>query len=395
MVLLVYHLYKSISTVKNASKIYGNISKSPQIEAFSYYPICDKLCYEHTSLGNDVIEVPKSENQKLKTLYVAKFFLENSDENHAVSAGDIIDYLENECGITADRRSIYRDIAALRDNYGMDIEGGQGGRYRLASREFHIDDLKILAECVRAAKFISDAKSNEIIDSLESLCSVYEADQLKADVFLVDRVKTTQKGTLSILSTINAAMARKIDGKPHEPQKISFKYLHYHIDDLHSSVDARKGTVRKVSPFRLILNDGYYYLLAFDDQHQEIRSFRVDRMKEVKLLDEPRDGAEAFSKIDMSQYARRVFGMYGGEKQRVTLCFTNDLLDAVIDRFGKNGAVMYQVVDKNHFSVIVEVEISPVFFGWLCGFGNKVRIMQPAAVNQKFQDYLGKILYLY
>ena len=70
----------------------------------------------------------KSEKQKLKTLYVAKFFLENSDENHAVSAGDIIDFLKEECGIAADRRSIYRDIAALRDVFGMDIEGGQWGR---------------------------------------------------------------------------------------------------------------------------------------------------------------------------------------------------------------------------------------------------------------------------
>ena len=142
--------------------------------------------------------MPKSENQKLKTLYVAKFFLENSDENHTVSAGDIIDFLQDDCDITADRRSIYRDIAALRDVFGMDIEGGQGGRYRLVSRQFHIDDLKILAECVRAAKFISDSKSKEIIESLETLCSIYEADELKADVFLVDRVKTTQKGTLNM-----------------------------------------------------------------------------------------------------------------------------------------------------------------------------------------------------
>lgn len=184
--------------------------------------------------------MPKSENQKLKPLYVAKFFTENSDENHSVSAGDIIDFLQEECGITADRRSIYRDIAALRDVFGMDIEGGQGGRYRLMSSQFHIDDLKILAECVRAAKFISDSKSKEIIESLESLCSIYEADELRADVFLVDRVKTTQKGTLSILSTIHTAMARRLDGKPHEPQKISFKYLHYTIEDLHSTVDSPK-----------------------------------------------------------------------------------------------------------------------------------------------------------
>ena len=72
--------------------------------------------------------MPKSENQKLKTLYVAKFFLENSDENHAITASDIVDYLREECSIEAERRSIYRDIAILRDEFGMDIDGGQGGR---------------------------------------------------------------------------------------------------------------------------------------------------------------------------------------------------------------------------------------------------------------------------
>ena len=339
--------------------------------------------------------MPKMENQKLKTLYVAKFFLENSDENHAVSAGDILDFLENECSITADRRSIYRDIAALRDVFGMDIEGGQGGRYRLASREFHIDDLKILAECVRAAKFISDAKSNEIIDSLESFCSVYEADQLKADVFLVDRVKTTQKGTLSILSTINAAMAHRIDGKPHEPKKISFKYLHYTISDIHASVDSRKGALHTASPYRLILNDGYYYLMAFDDKPKEMRTFRVDRMREVKETDSPREGAEAYAKIDMKQYTQRVFNMYGGEPHRVVLQFTNDLINAVYDRFGKAGDIIYRVEDDRHFVVTVEVETSPRFYAWLCSFGNKAKIIQPKTVKNDFREYLDKIAYLY
>ena len=89
----------------------------------------------------------KNEHQKLKTLFVAKYFTENSDENHAVSAGDIIDYLQEEYGLPSDRRSIYRDIAALRDQLGMDICGSQGGRYRLISRQFEYDDLLLLAEC--------------------------------------------------------------------------------------------------------------------------------------------------------------------------------------------------------------------------------------------------------
>ena len=97
----------------------------------------------------------RSENQKMKTLFVAKYFLENSDENHPVTAGDITDYLKNEYGIESERRAIYRDIAALRDVFGMDIDGGQGGKYRLLSRQFEFEDLRLLAECVHATKFIS------------------------------------------------------------------------------------------------------------------------------------------------------------------------------------------------------------------------------------------------
>ena len=179
--------------------------------------------------------MPKSENQKLKTLYVAKFFLENSDENHAITASDIVDYLREECSIEAERRSIYRDIAILRDEFGMDIDGGQGGRYRLLSRQFEFDDLRILAECVHAARFISASKAKELVSTIGELGSMYQAESLQHEVFLIDRVKSTQKGTLNIISTINAAMAKKQDGKPHEPQKISFKYMK------HSTGQPRRG----------------------------------------------------------------------------------------------------------------------------------------------------------
>ena len=161
--------------------------------------------------------MPKSEKQKLKILYVAKYFLENSDENHPIVAKDICDYLEDECEIAAERRSIYRDIKLLRDVFGMDIEGTRGGKYRLLSRQFEFDDLRLLAECVYAAKFISEPKAKELVETISELCSVYQAEDLQSEVFLCDRVKTTQKGTLNIISTINSAMATQRDGKPHEP----------------------------------------------------------------------------------------------------------------------------------------------------------------------------------
>ena len=228
----------------------------------------------------------KSENQKVKTLYVAKYFLENSDENHSVTAGDVVDYLKNECGIEAERRAIYRDIAALRDVFGMDIEGGQGGKYRLMSRQFEFDDLRLLAECVHAAKFISARQAKDLVDTLGEFCSTYQAEQLQREVFLCDRVKTTQKGTMAIISKINQAMATRQDGKPHIPQKISFKYLKYALRDGITQVERRKGATYKASPYKLLINEGNYYLLAFDDKAQDMRTYRIDRMKEVKNAQE-------------------------------------------------------------------------------------------------------------
>lgn len=127
----------------------------------------------------------KSENQKVKTLFVAKYFLENSDENHPVTAGDITDYLKNECGIEAERRAIYRDIAALRDVFGMDIDGSQGGKYRLLSRQFEFDDLRLLAECVHAAKFISAPKAKELVSTIGEFCSSYQAEELERGSFFM------------------------------------------------------------------------------------------------------------------------------------------------------------------------------------------------------------------
>ena len=337
----------------------------------------------------------KSENQKLKTLYVAKYFMEYSDENHPVTAGDIVDYLRDDCHIEAERRSIYRDIAVLREEFGMDIAGGQGGRYRLISRQFDFDDLRLLAECVHAAKFISAAKAKKLVGTIGEFCSSYQADLLKEEVFLCDRVKTTQKETLYIIGTINAAMSNKQDGKPKPPQKISFKYLKYTLQNRNNQVERRRGAAYIVSPYKLLINDGNYYLLAYDDKAQDMRTYRVDRMKDVTILDAPREGKEAYEAIDIQSYTRRVFSMFGGQQKRVSVRFINPLLDTAIERFGTSGDVFYRPEGERHFVVTADVEISNQFFAWVCGFGKRAKIIAPADVVEDMQKFLKGIAGMY
>ena len=159
-------------------------------------------------------------------------------------------------------------------------------------------------------------------------------------------------------------------------------------------VERRKGARYTISPFQLLINDGNYYLLAFDDLSQALRTYRVDRMKDIRFTGEPRDGEEEFKEIDLKTYTKRVFSMYGGEQKLVEIRFINPLLDAVVDRFGTKD-VQYAKVDETHFSVTVKVEISDQFFGWILGFGKKAKLLYPDDVIDRFTAYIDKIREMY
>ena len=232
---------------------------------------------------------------------------------------------------------------------------------------------------------------------MEVICEFVSEDQaskIRHNAFLTDRVKTDNKGVMNNIAAINEAMSRHIDGEPHTPEKITFKYLKYSVSDMSKQVERRHGARYTVSPFQLLITDGNYYLLAFDDYSQEMRTYRVDRMMDIRFTEEPMDGEEVFKQIDLKTYTKRVFSMYGGEQRLVEIRFINPLLDAVIDRFGTKD-VQYAKVDETHFSVTAKVEISDQFFGWILGFGKKAKLLYPDDVIDQFRGYMDKIREMY
>lgn len=156
-------------------------------------------------------------------------------------------------------------------------------------------------------------------------------------------------------------------------------------------MERHEGATYKVSPYRLLINDGNYYLLAFDDKSQDIRTYRIDRMKKVEPLNEPREGAEAFSKIDMETYTRRVFSMFSGQQKRVSICFVNSLLDTAIERFGIDHDVFYRPEGNEGFVVTADVEISDQFYSWICGFRKRAKIISPPEVVEDMKKFLEDI----
>ncbi len=374
--------------------------------------------------GKVIAKHGKQNNQKLKPYLVLQYLLKYSDENNTKSAFDIIGYLE-ECGLCAERRSIYRDIedinrislmleeeTDLDDVDMMFVEAEESGGeeavndlklilydknkkgFYVRQRKYDLNDIRLLAECVYSAKFIAEGQARRLVDVVCEFVSEPQAKKIRHNAFLTDRVKTDNRGVLNNIAAINEAMSTNIDGQPHTPEKITFKYLTYSVGDMRQQIERRKGASYTVSPFQLLINDGNYYLLAFDEQRQNMRTYRVDRMKDIRFTGEARDGAEAFEAIDLKTYTKRVFSMYGGEQKLVEIRFINPLLDAVVDRFGTKD-VQYAKVDDKHFGVTAKVEISDQFFGWLLGFGKKAKLLYPDDVIDQFRAYMDKIREMY
>lgn len=363
----------------------------------------------------------RKEHQKMKPYLVYQYLQRNSDENHVVTAPMIVGYLL-ELGIYAERRSIYKDIEEINNALWLldnkdDIEvlGDEGlteildeakenGDYYetivydsskkgfyVFQRKYNASDIRLISECIYSSKYISQTEAERLVTIMKEFVSDKQALDIRTEALVTNRTRTLNKSALSNVSLIYEAMSKIIYGEKHVPEKISFQYLKYDLNNMDKLTERRKGATYKVSPYKLIINDGNYYLLAFDDYSQDMRTYRVDRMKNIKRTGEPRDGKEVFAQVDLKSYTQRTFGMFNGNKERVHIRFVASLLDTAIERFGRDNTVSYSKVDDYHFMVATDIEISDQFFGWICGFGNKAVIMAPESIKNQFIEYIDKI----
>ena len=323
----------------------------------------------------------KNENQRMKLLHVKEILEKHTDADHGITMVRILELLSMR-GIVAERKSVYDDINALIQKERMRIRKPKGKdyTYRLEKRTFSIVELKWILDSVQSSKFLSEKGSNLIIKHLKTLCSKYQASQLQSHVILANRAKTTEEKLSKNVGTINKAIT---DG-----EQIVFKYFDYNIQK--QPVYRKKGKPYIVSPYALVYSDENYYLLAYDEEHDEVRPYRVDRMRDVtQYKGVVRKGQEAFKKIDLAQYQKYSFSMFGNNVETVTMIFQNRMMNAVIDRFGRDIMVMKE--DDNHFRISVKVAVSNQFYGWVFGLGNMVKIIGPEHVKQGMKDLLESV----
>ena len=324
--------------------------------------------------------MPRSDNQKLKILYILDYLQKNSHRDKPVRAGELINMLERY-GIHCDRKTIYSDIAALQD-FGVDIlcQPGRSGGYYVASQSFELPELKLLIDAVQSSRFLTEKKSRALIEKLCTLCSAQDAKLMQRDVYVSGRVKSMNETIYYAVDAIQEAIAQN--------RQITFRYFDWGLNGTREYRD-RAYTA---SPYGLCQDNENYYLLALSPRHG-ITSYRVDRMSDIALADEARIPCPELSGKHLTEYANRMFQMYSGSRVSVKLRFRRELANVVVDRFGKDTMLIPD--GEGWFVFTVEVAVSPLFLSWVMGFGSKAKILYPKSVADQCKQLCHEILEQY
>lgn len=310
---------------------------------------------------------------KPRILYLLRLLEQYTDEEHPLTTKELVEMLQEDYGISAHRTTLSKDMEALQE-FGIDIVTIHSTqcKYFIGSRLFELPELKLLIDAVESSKFITDKKSDALIRKIHTLTSIGQAGRLKRNHYISERVKPKNEQIYYILDAVNDAI--------HEKKQISFSYYDYTAQK--EKVLRNQGEVYTISPYHLVWNEDYYYVVGYSEKKQKIVTFRVDRIAfQPEILSA--EARPAPLDFDIAEFTRQVFYMYDGEMVTVELRCDNSLMKTMIDRFGEE--ILKEVYDETSFLLSVEVSVSPTFFGWVFGFGDRVQILGPEKARDEYR----------
>lgn len=314
-------------------------------------------------------------SQRIRVLKLLSILTMKTDEEHPLSAHDLIKHLEAE-GISCDRKTIYDDIEAL-CLCGYDIIKTRMPKagYFLTGREFELPEVALLTDAVLSADFITRKKTTELVKKLSGLLNIYQAKSYAGRTFIDNRNKADNEEIYYSIDAIERAIQ--------SCKKIKFTYIKHHLEDGHHPV--LKGKEMIVSPYALIWADDHYYLICNYEKYNNLMHLRLDRMKSVNVTEED---YRHFSKVseyreefNVADYAGKVFNMFSGEQEEIVLDCSNDILEQVVDRFTDN--IYIRTSSKDRFQFSCNAFISDGLVAWIMQFGNKMKVKSPKKLIER------------
>lgn len=313
---------------------------------------------------------------KLKMLKIWEILVRETDEENPMTSTELISRLE-KMGISCDRRTLYKDIDALNENgYEVLCNRSKKNEYYVLDRKFDDAELHILIDAVQASSFVTENKTKELVNKIAGLSGSHRAEILKSNTVAFNTVKSTNEKIYYSVNEIITAIKEK--------KKIEFYYFDYGVDG--KKVYRREKKLYWVNPYATIFSNDCYYLLCYDDKHEKMSHYRIDRMDSVTISQrdiKKRDDLDDFS---VKKHKKQVFSMFAGDDERVTFQIDKCLIDGMHDKFG--SGIKMKELENGEAEFSVDVQLSPAFIGWCLSFGSKLKVTYPSYVVDKVKEQI-------
>ena len=299
---------------------------------------------------------------------------QETDEQHPLRASEICSRLVS-IGISCDRRTLTKDINVLNEQgfEVMSVMMGHEKGYYIEDRSFSVPELKILIDAVQAATFITDKKTNELINKIAALGGSHRAEILKSNIVCFNTRKHSNESIYYSVNYLEDAIEKK--------KKVIFRY--YDLNENGEKVYRREGHHYVVEPIALIFNEDNYYLICYSAKHDNTANYRIDRMDSVELIDEDVCEKALVLRESVAGYTDQVFKMYGGQPENITIEFNDRLIGVVYDKFGEDTKMLR--LSDHTCAATVKVQVSPTFWGWLFQFGDQMKLRSPETLVEQYQ----------
>lgn len=283
----------------------------------------------HTNLGN--------------IIYIYQVLKKYSDVDHILSIKDIIKYVKEEFDEEIEDRTV--------------------------------SEIKMLTDLLHYSKFMEKSFSNEIAEKLKYLLSKYEQETIneteKIELYSKN-IKTINKDVLNNIEVLSNSIKSKT--------KVEFEYYRY---DINKKLKLEK--TKRVSPYAILCENEFYYLIAYNEKFNELSYFRLDRIKNIKSTEIP----NVRTKQSIKDFVQSSVYMFGGERQEIKLKCDMLILDAVIEKFGMGTEI--QKIDEHHFKATLNVCPKGLKM-WIMQYLNYVEILEPISMKEELKNNLKEIL---
>ncbi len=325
--------------------------------------------------------------QKLRLLYIIDILSRKSDEEHPLSATQIMEYLRNDYGIDCERKTVYDCIECL-NKYGYEIIKSQSPRgYFMTPYYFEPAELRLLIDAVQAADFISAKKTKSLIKKFSSFASEYQYKRIEKQVYIDNRNKCANENLFIIVDIISSAILTR--------KQIEVNYRRRKVVDGKTAQYEEKTMI--INPYALIWANDHYYLVGNYNKYDNLIHLRIDRLKNVKVLD---SFSRHFSEVspyqtyfDIADYSNKHLSMFSGDIKPVELICNNDIIEEFIDKFGEKNYM--KPYNDEQFIAKIDVAVTDGLVAWVMQYGNKIKVKSPKELKNMIIDKTNSILTLY